>query len=301
MNNKNFVEKFINELKPISQLLTGVEVELKSRSDEPKLPLASLPTFNRKIWGLKEGLTIIGGRTSQGKSALALQIAHDLADQQKEVLFLSLEMSVESMVERLFCNVMEVDNFDMLTGKLKTEFEYQNKWKTFTGLMKIPLILSCGIGKTFQELNEIISLLEPKPRVIIIDYVQGTKGQKNEREDLNEYIRSFRELCLKNGIAGVLCSQVSRVIFEDGNKEPALANLKGTGVLEEMADTVILLHWQHFYDEKVNQNTYKVIIAKQRNGRTGEYLLHYKPEYYKFYDVELKKEEPQELSHERNE
>lgn len=290
----SFIEKFIRELYPIAKVLPGVETELKSRGDIPELSLNTLPTFNRKIWGLKTGLTILGARTSMGKSALALQLAFDLAFQRKEVLFLSLEMNVESMVERLFCNVMEVDNFDMLTGKLKIDLEYQEKWKAFSSLMNIPLMLSCGIGKTFTEINEILGLLEPKPKVIIVDYIQAIRGQRNEREDMNEYIRLFRELCLKNKIAGILCSQISRAVFEDGNREPALANLKGTGVLEEHADTVILLHWQHFYDEKANPNTYKIIIAKQRNGRTGEYLLHYQPEYYRFYDVELKKEESNE-------
>jgi len=55
--------------------------------------------------------------------------------------------------------------------------------------------------------------------------------------------------------------------------------------LEELADTCLLLHWEHFYRESADENTFKVIIAKQRNGRIGEYLLHYKPEFYKFYDV----------------
>lgn len=269
----------------------GVKQDLESRIDEPELGLSSLPYFNKQIWGIKKGLTIIGGRTSQGKSSLALQIAYDLADQQKEVLFLSLEMTTGNLIERLFCNKMEVDNFDMLTGKMKLNMEYQQKWNTFTQLMNIPLKLSCSLGKSFDDINGLIEILEPKPKVIIIDYIQAIRKGFNERADMDDYIVRFRELCLMHDIAGILVSQNSRKVFDEETKEPTLANLKGTGVLEEAADTVILLFWPHFYDEKVDRNIYKIIIAKQRNGRTGDHFLHYIPEYYKFTDPGKQRED----------
>lgn len=51
------------------------------------------------------------------------------------------------------------------------------------------------------------------------------------------------------------------------------------------SDTVLLLHWQNFYDHKAdNENIFKILVAKQRNGRTGDYLLFYEPKYYRFYD-----------------
>ena len=207
--------------------MDGVKTELEARGNEPELSISSLPYFNRQIWGLKKGLTILAGRTSMGKSALALQMAYDLADQQKEVLFLSLEMTVESLIERLFCNRMEVDNYDMLTGKMKINVEYQEKWGTFVKLMDIPLKLSCGLGKTFDDINGLIELLEPKPKVIIVDYIQAIRKTSNERLDMDDYIIRFREICLLHNIAGVLISQNSRKVFEEETKEPTLANLKG--------------------------------------------------------------------------
>ena len=285
--NKLPLEKLILEVKPISEFLDGVETELLSRADEPYLSLKSLPLFNRKLWGLKYGLTIIGARTSQGKSAVVLQMAIDLALQNKRVLFLSLEMTVESMIERLFCNQMSVDNFDVLTGKLKTDAEIAKKWFEFKNrLQNIPLILTCGIGMDFQEVVDIIEHLEDNPEVIFVDYVQAIRVPKNEREVLNEYVRHFRGICIQNKIAGVLCSQANRQTFNENDKRPTLANLKGTGNLEELADCAILLHWPHFYDNTKNENEYVVDIAKQRNGRTGDYIFHYKPEFYKFIEIE---------------
>lgn len=288
---QNIIEHFITNLKEPSELLDGVKVELEARGEEPDLPISSLPEFNHKIWGLRRGLTVIGGRTSQGKTSLALQMAYDLADQHNEVLFLSLEMTVESMIERLFCNLERVDNFDMLSGKMKTETIYQERWGSFTKLMNIPLKLSCGLGKTLEDINGIIDLLEPKPKVIFVDYIQGIRKGQNERADMDDYILRFRELCLLNKIAGVLVSQNSRKVFDEENKEPSLANLKGTGVLEESSDTVILLFWPHFYSEKSDKNIYKITVAKQRSGRTGEHLVNYMPEYYKFTELTLEQKE----------
>jgi replicative DNA helicase len=255
------------------------------------MSITSLPDFNHKIWGLKRGLTVVGGRTSMGKSSLVLQMAYDLADQQKEVLFLSLEMTTENLVERLFCNIQRVDNFDMLTGKLKTETIYQEKWGQFEKLMNIPLKISCGLGKTFDDINDLIEILDPKPKAIFVDYVQAIRKTTNERLEMDDYIIRFREICLKNNIAGVLVSQNSRKVFDEESKEPSLANLKSTGALEEVSDTVLLVFWPHFYNERIDRNIYKIIIAKQRNGRTGDYLVNYIPEYYRFTELSLEQKE----------
>ena len=284
-------EKIICSVKPVKEFLSGTEVELKSRGDDPEFSLRSLPTFNRKIWGLKRGLTVLGARTSMGKSALGLQLALDLAKQRRRVLFLSLEMTVDSMIERLFCNEMEVDNYELLTGKLNTDPEIQAKWDCFKGRMEeLNFVLTCGIGKTFEELNHIVEKFEFVPDVIFVDYIQAISLGRFEREQLNEYIRKFREICLLHRIAGVVCSQANRQVFNEDDKEPTLVNLKSTGFLEEHADTVLLLHYPHVIDNKKPDYEYKLILAKQRNGRTGEHFLHYKPEFYKFFDVEEKKD-----------
>jgi len=277
----SFIELFITKLKEAKNYLPLLRKTIEERGNFPKFSLETLPHLNRKIWGLKPGLTIIGGRVSQGKTSFALQIAYDLASQGHLVLFLSLEMTVEALMERLFCNVMEIDNYVVLTGQ---KDKFMDKWQEFEQKVNIPLWLACGIGKDFEEINQILELLDPKPQVIILDYIQAIRNIGDERQNLNEYIRKFREICVNNEIVGILCSQVSRRVYEEGDREPCLANLKGTGGLEELADTCLLLHWQHFYDESAEENTFKVIIAKQRNGRIGEYLLHYKPQFYKFYD-----------------
>jgi len=248
-----------------------------------------LPLLNKKLWGLKEGaITIIGARTSQGKSSLALQMAYDLANQMIPVLFLSLEMTVEDLVERLFCQSEQVDNFDLLCGRINTNAEIQAKWQAFkTTVEKIPLLFTCGIGRSFAEINEIVELISPKPRVVFIDYVQNISMKPKEtRETINEYIRQFGKLAMQNKFAGVICSQINRYAEQGRSNEPHLSQLKETGFLEEAAHCVMLLHWENHYDHSKPENKYRIIVAKNRNGRTGDHFVEYIPKHYLFREIE---------------
>lgn len=272
------------EIKPINEWLSGTKKILSDRGGAPQYPLNTLPDLNSKIWGLHKGLTVIGARSSMGKSALGLQIARDMADSNISVLLLSLEMDVPSMIERLFCQLMKVDNFDMLCGHINTNEVIQAKWSTFENwIHRVPLMITEGLGKTFSDVNEIIQLLDPKPKVVIIDYIQGIKQSEKERAELNEYIRNFRQLMIKNDMIGILASQMNRQTMDNNDKRPSLENLKSTSVLEEHADMVLMLFWEYFYTrDEATKNCYEIIIGKNRNGRTGKHDLWFFPEFYLF-------------------
>ena len=76
---------------------------------------------------------------------------------------------------------------------------------------------------------------------------------------------------------------MNRQIVNNSDKRPALENLKGTGVLEEHADMVLMLYWEYFYTrDEQKKNDYEVIIGKNRNGRTGKHDMYFVPEYYLF-------------------
>lgn len=287
------MNEILQTIQPIKNLLSFIHNDLISRGGAPKLPITSLPLLNNKIWGLKEGaITIIGARTSQGKSSLALQMAHDLANHLIPVLFLSLEMTAEDLIERLFCQTEQVDNFDLLCGRINTDVEIQAKWKAFkANVEKIPLLITCGVGRNFGEINELINLVNPKPRAVFIDYVQNISMKPKEtRETINEYIRQFGNMAMRNKFAGVLCSQINRGAEQGKGNEPHLAQLKESGFLEESAFCVMLLHWENFYDHGKPKGTYKIIVAKNRNGRTGDHFVEYTPQYYLFSEIKETKE-----------
>lgn len=282
-----------NTIKFNSSVVENLETVLNKRSDSPELPISSLQGLNRKLWGLKrKELVVLGARNSNGKSSLALQIAWDMFDAGKRVIFMSLEMTEEELMERLFCNVMSVDNYDLLVGKYKENDVLKQKYSAFKELVKRPgMFFTCGVGKTFIELNDFLEPLNAD--IIIVDYIQAIKvSQRYALEDISEYVRRFRELCLKKNFCGVLVSQINR---DAKNDQPENYQLKSSGTLEESADKIMLLHWEYHYKNNPPQswsydkqqkypNDMLIRITKNRNGRTGEYRCIYEPQYYKFSD-----------------
>jgi len=279
------------KIQRLERYLTGLKVDLLERGTEPKFPITSLPEFNHKIWGFKEQtLTIIAARTSQGKSAFSLQLAYDLAKGGVPTYFISLEMPTHALLERLFCNTQGVDNELLQRGEFALNESYIAKWEAFEKDIKdLPLLITDGIGKTFYEVNTIVSSLDPTPKAVFVDYIQNIKTVGGQtREIINEYLRQFRELAIRKNFIGVLCSQINRGTKDNSGHEPKIWQLKETGNLEEGSDVCILLHWNWWYThDDLEKHKYKVIVAKNRNGRTGVHTLFFTPQHYQFreYDV----------------
>ena len=107
-------------LKKLKEYLPEVHKTLMTRGSTPELPLITLPIFNEKIWGIqKQALTVIGARTSNGKTAFANQISIDLAKQGKRVVNLSLEQTVVSVAIRAFSYEEQIDNEHLRKGRFK--------------------------------------------------------------------------------------------------------------------------------------------------------------------------------------
>ncbi len=234
----------------------------------------------------RKRLYVIGGRTSQGKTTLALQIAMDMAKQGKKVYFLSFEMDQEELMLRMLANMCEVDANELrfniskhigMTDKLRDYFARQDCF---------PLLLTYNVGLTVDELNAVIEDL-PKPDLVIVDYIQSIKKiDLDKLTSMNNYIVDFRRLCVEHNFCGILVSQINRGAMDSNDKKPNLWQLKGTGVIEEHSDLVMLLHWDYFYTQDVpNKNRFFIAIAKNRQGNTATIQLEYIPEYYKFKEI----------------
>jgi hypothetical protein len=125
--------------------------------------------------------------------------------------------------------------------------------------------------------------------VIIIDYVQNISMARGDtREIINEYLRNFRNMALAYDFAGILCSQINRGAENVKDHCPSMAQLKESGFLEESADVVMLLYWDG-YDKATkagsDDSAFSLIVAKNRNGRTGVHPLVYIPKHYRFEEI----------------
>lgn len=288
-NEISFINRLHSKVHNLDDVFAGTWEKMKRRSDEPELKLATFPELNYKLWGLqKQRLYVIGARTSQGKSSFISQIAWDVADQGHRTIVYSLEASVDTMMERLFCQQTESDNLKMRRGSEVNKPETLMKAQAFKQAIKdVPLLLLDSIGGTIDELYQSMRLINPKPEVVIIDYIQAIAQLKGERLDvMNEYIRKFREMATRMDFCGILVSQINRSAMGAKDKRPAVWELKGTGVLEEHADVVILLHWDYWYThDETRKNEYSVLIAKNKDGMTGKVDMNYIPEHYLFSEV----------------
>lgn len=279
----------LNNVQAIRHWAKPTRDELLSRGNAPELPLKRLSRLNRKIWGIHKGwMTVIGGRTSQGKSVIASNIAWDLAEQKKRVYFISLEMTVPRIIERMFCAEHSIDNYDLLTGKMATSTQMCTKWDDFEKkLAGMPLIMSDMIGRNWQEVEHVIERLGTKPEVVIIDHLQEISARGMKKLDaITEYLRHMRELSIKNKFALIVCSQINRLSQQDKDLRPKLHHLKDAGAIEEMADLVFLAHWPHHYNENEDKYKLEINIAKNRNGMTGYINVKFIPEYSRLEDYE---------------
>ena len=259
-------------IKTAKNWLPETERQILSRGDTPELPLTRLTGLNKKLWGIHKGkMTVIAGRTSQGKSVVSSEIAWDLACQGKRVYFISLEMSVHQILERMFCSEYNIHNYEMLTGKLAKSQYISDMWGKFKlKCDQIPLLMSDMMGRNWQEVDNVITALGSKPDIVIIDHLQEISAKGMEKHvAIEEYLNHMRTLAVKNHFALVVCSQINRVGQNEKDRRPQLHQLKGSGAIEEKADIVMLLHWEHHYNAEADEHLLEINIAKNRCGATG--------------------------------
>lgn len=283
--------KVIKELKSLDNYLPKLKTNLAARGIKPDMPIQCIPQLNECIWGFqRRKFYVIAARPSIGKSGFSLECAYDQAMQGKRVLVLSLEMTVEDILERLFCHACGVNNQEVLRGGFNKYSEAFDKFCNH--LNTIQLVISDCIGKDFLEIEDILKTMSIKPDFILIDHLNAIKQSGyNNKLEIDNYINYLNELPKKHNLVLVLCCQINRVGQDDKDKTPKLHDLKGSGNIEEAADVVMLLHWPFKYksakDTKIRQSDFWVIVGKNRNGPTGYINLTVYPETYTYKDYYL--------------
>lgn len=273
------------QITPLPKIYDGLIEELAKRNGVPELP-TGIDELDQIIWGLhRKQLFIIAARPSEGKTALGLQIGWNLADAGRTVFFISLEMSREQLLERLVCNVMSIRNTDLREGKLT--FDIKNRMEMFKKLIvegRPKLLLTDDAGYRYEDIAVTVKRLTPRPDVLILDYIQlCSMGKYNSKLDaISEYVRALKQLAVEYNMAVVVLSQINRGVKERKDRRPLLEELKGSGTLEEHADSVTLLYWPYRNEDNVEDPTlYEVDVAKQRHGPTQKCELRFLPQHFR--------------------
>ena len=256
----------------LDTIVSAVLEDIRNRGEEPELP-TGIPLLDQEIWGLhRSELTVIAARPGEGKTTLALQIGTNLANMTKKVMFLSLEMTRQQLAERLLVQLTQFDAWNLRTGKDRDNF-FAKVEPLKPVFEKINLRLVDGTGYTIAEVEHVMQKMLSEgggpPDLLIVDFIQliRLEGGMQRFDAIAEYLRALKEMSMRYSMAVLVCSQLNR---EATKQTPRLANLKGSGALEELADCVIICHWQELGTEENPQGMkYHLLIEKQRHGAPG--------------------------------
>lgn len=270
----------------INQLADEANDYLLNKPKQPILPISSMPLLNHKLWGLNKGrVVIVAGRTAMGKTNLMTQMGWDIARNNK-VVYLSLEMPNKELYTRCFSRQYKIDNNELEHGNFAQYIKQHDGFKLSLKGMKLKF--SEVIGSNWKQINELVlSMGESKPDCIIIDHINHIKTSGlNDKSVIDDYLTNIHLMAQKHNITFVIGAQINRLAQSDKNPMPELHHLKGTGRLEEIADLVLLLFWEHYYNKKKPFEDYQIIIAKNRYGSTGVHDCKFKPQFSLFYEGE---------------
>ena len=257
--------------------------------------------LDKKTAGFQKGdLIIIGARPAMGKTTFAQNLAYNIADiNKKGVLFFSMEMAANEIVERMISDVSGVDNWNVRTGNYSDE-EFQIISDAMAEMNELPIYIDDTSSMTVMELRNKArrAVHDHEIGVIIVDYLQliaGSDRYKGNRvQEVSEISRGLKILARELEIPVVALAQLSRSVTGRDDPRPVLSDLRESGSIEQDADLVMFLHRPDYY--KQNDDNYEethiteLLIAKHRHGAVGKIELYFHPELLRFMSLDKTRE-----------
>jgi replicative DNA helicase len=243
----------------------------------------------------KSNLVILAARPGQGKTALVLNIAQNIAVKEKQAVgIFSLEMSKEELVDRLLVSQADVDAWRFKTGRL-SDSDYVRLSDAMGELGDAPIFIDDTPGLTLTEMRSKARRLhlEHNLSLLVVDYLQLVDpGRRYDSrvQEVSMVSQALKNLARELNIPVLSASQLSRAVEHRGERKPQLADLRESGAIEQDADVVMFIYRP---DTEIISPTIptKLLIAKHRNGPTGEIDLLFRGDRIRFYNVDKKRNE----------
>ncbi|CAN5851599.1 replicative DNA helicase [soil metagenome] len=254
--------------------------------------------------GFQKGdLIIVAARPSMGKTAFTLNIAqHAAITAQRSVAFFSLEMSKESLVQRMLTSEARVDASRVRTGRLRDD-DYPRLAQAAGLLNTAPIYIDDTPAISILEMRAKARRLKSDRddlSMIVVDYLQlmqaGGKVESRQQE-VSEISRGLKALAKELQVPVVALSQLSRAVESRPDKRPMMSDLRESGAIEQDADVIMFLYRPEYYHGPVDKDgnslegRAEVIVGKQRNGATGTIPLMFHKDFTRFENFSYRNED----------
>ncbi len=294
-------QKASKSLISIKDIVNDVYAKIEERANN-KGQLTGVDTgfyeLNTYTNGLqKSDLIILAARPAMGKTALALNIAQNVALRAKvPVAIFSLEMSKDQLAQRLMCSEAEVDTQRLKTGNVQAK-DWEKLAKAMADLYDAKIYIDDTAGCTITDLRakcRRLAMAEKNLGLIVIDYLQlieGT-GREDRMQQISSISRGLKILAKELNVPILALSQLSRAVEGRTDKRPMLSDLRESGSIEQDADIVMFIYRDEYYknanteeeeaEKAANKGEAEIIIAKHRNGPVGTVKLLFQGSITKF-------------------
>jgi replicative DNA helicase len=278
--------------KPLKQILPEAvdRIDMLHQSDGDITGISTgFTEFDKMTAGLQPGeLIVIAGRPSMGKTTLAVNVAENAAiGSQVPTAIFSMEMPSQQLAFRMISSLGRVDQTHLRTGRFPDED--WSRINTAVQLMsEAPIFIDDTPGLSPTEIRARSRRLQREHGLglIVVDYLQlmAVPGSKENRAtEISEISRSLKALAKELAVPVIALSQLNRSVEQRTDKRPVMSDLRESGAIEQDADLIIFI----YRDEVYNQDTPKkgvadIVVAKQRNGPIGDFLLTFVGRYTKF-------------------
>ena len=295
----------------IASVVTDVKAQLEQLAKQEGLSGIStgFPSLDDYTSGWQNGdMVIIAARPGMGKTAFVLSMARNMAvDHQVPVAIFNLEMTSDQLIKRLFSIETEIPSEKFRSGKL-SDMEWNLLNNKMDKIADAPIYINDSSMLSIFDLRAQARRMKSQfdIGILIIDYLQLMTAQTNNKsgnreQEISTISRNLKALAKELNIPVIALSQLSRKVEErtdkSGHKRPQLADLRESGAIEQDADIVSFIYRPEYYkvdlweDDTPTQNQAEFIIAKHRNGRTGNIRLRFEGQYGRFSELNMLSEE----------
>jgi replicative DNA helicase len=255
------------------------------------------PDLDRMTDGLHGSeMIVIAARPSMGKTSLAMNmVEHVVLEQKLPCAVFSLEMSAESLVLRMMCSIARV-NLRSIREGFMSESDFPKLTSAAGRLANAPLFIDDSAGLSILQLRARARRLHQQHgvKLFVVDYLQlvhstARRSQENRQQEIADISSGLKALAKELKVPVIVLSQLNRELEKDKSRKPRLSDLRESGAIEQDADVVGLLYKPNAGDdedaaatEEADGLPVNLLIAKQRNGPTGDVNLTFLKPYTRF-------------------